>query len=175
MARVPYVTEDELDREFREYLAYEGKTLNVHRATGNNPELMAAFDDFLEALYTHAGLSEREQELVILSVASATGARYVWHQHVWLSRETDITETEIEAISGDAERSSPPASEHLSRTPGELATDQVSDRLHERVSEYLSTDTLVGISMLACAYLATARLLAALDVEIEDGDEFVGW
>lgn len=133
---------------------------------------MAAFDDFIEAVYAHAGLSEREQELVIHSVASATGARYVWHQHVWLSKDLGITDAEIEVISRGGRMEFTALERALIAYARGVATDQVSDRLHEWVAAYLSTDTLVGLSMVVCTYEATACLLAALDIKIEAGEEF---
>lgn len=175
MARVPYVSQDDLDPDYEEYLVYEGKTLNVHRATGNNQELIGAFDDFLEALYEHAGLSDRERELIILTVAATTGAEYQWHNHVWLAQELGVSEAEIEAIAhGDRSRF-PTHEQALIAYARGVAYGQIQEPLHEAVAEHFDTATIVGIAMLAAAYVAVGRVLDALDVDIEDGEDFTGW
>lgn len=175
MARVPYVTQDDLDSGFEEYVEYEGKTLNVHRGTGNNQEVMAAFDDFLEALYEHAGLSDRERELAILTVASTIGSEYQWHNHVWLSTDIGVSEEEIEAIARDDRSPFPVHEQALITYARAVAVGQVTDPLHRAVTEHFDTATIVGIATLAAAYVGVGRVLTALDIDIEEDEDFIGW
>lgn len=73
MARVPYVTEDELDPEYREYIVSSlqpGKTANVYAGIGNNPAVLKGLRQFFGTLWTDSGLSDRQREIVILTAAS---------------------------------------------------------------------------------------------------------
>ena len=50
---------------------------------------------------------------------------------------------------------------------------KVTNEIHQRLREKYNDKEIVGIAMLASHYLATAQMLFALEVPLED--EFVGW
>lgn len=51
----------------------------------------------------------------------------------------------------------------------------MNDAHHDAITEYFDTETIVGVANAAVGYLALSRLIKAYGVELEDGEEFVGW
>ncbi|MDL5363873.1 carboxymuconolactone decarboxylase family protein [Halalkalicoccus sp. NIPERK01] len=178
MARVPYAVDEDLDPEYRDLVVSSlqpGKRVNVYSAVGNNQEVLAGLRGFLGALWSDSGLSDRQRELLILTVASEIGSAYEWHQHVNIATDLGISEGEIRAIARD-ER--PPFSEEeraLVAYGRAVIRGRVTDAHHEALAEYLDDRAVVGAAAVAAAYLALGRVIDALGVELESSEEFVGW
>lgn len=178
MARVPYVTADDLDPEYRDLVVSSlqpGKTVNVYSAIGNNPAVLAGLREFLGALWSHSGLSDRQRELVILTTASEIGSTYEWHQHVGIAREAGLTDAEISAVARDDRDPLADDERAVVAYARAVVRGRVTDPLHEAVVEQVGETATVGAAAVAAGYLCLGRLIHALGVEIEAGDEFVGW
>lgn len=178
MARVPYVTQDELDPEFRELVVSSlqpGKTVNVYSAIGNNGEVLRGLRSFLGALWNHSGLDDRQREIVILTAASEIGSTYEWHQHVNIAAGAGLTVEEIGAIARDDRTPFSPAEQGLVAYARAVARGRVEDPLHDAMAEHFDDETIVGAAATAAGYVALGRVIDALGVELESGDEFVGW
>ena len=176
MARVPYVDPEDLPPEYRDRVyssADADRTANVFRAVANNPPLLSSFRKYFGYLWAESGLTEREREAVILAAARESGSTYEWHQHVRLGRGAGLDDEEIRAI-GAGDLDALPKREALC-VRFALATlrGEVDDALFESAAAEFDDSTLVGTAMLAAGYFGLARVLAALDVELEE--EFVGW
>lgn len=178
MARVPYVTQDELDPEYQDLIISSlqpGKRINVYSAIGNNPPVLAGFREFLGSLWSHSGLSDRQREIVILTAASETDAEYEWHQHVNIGTNSGLSRAEIAAIARDDRSEFATEEEALIAYTRAVARDRVTDALHEAMAEQFDEEVIVGAASTAAGYAALNTVISALGVEIEDGDEFVGW
>lgn len=178
MARVPYVTADDLDPEYRELVVSSlqpGKTVNVYSAIGNNPAVLSGLREFLGALWTHSGLSDRQREVVILTAASEIGSSYEWHQHVGIARTAGLTDAEISAIARDDRDPFTDDERALVAYARAVVRGRVNDPLHEAVVEQLGETSTVGAAAVAAGYLALGHLIQALGVDIEAGEEFAGW
>ena len=163
MARVPYVPQAELDPDYQDLVVSSlqpGKQLNVYSALSNNQEVLRGMRALLGTLWNDSGLTDRQREIVILTLASETGSEYEWHQHVSIAAEAGLE----------------PEEEHLivSYTRA-VAQGRVTDELHEAIGEHLGERALVGAASTAAGYLALGRVIDALAVEVERGDQFVGW
>jgi len=178
MARVHYVTQDELDSADRDLVVSSlqpGKTVNVYSAVGNNGAVLRGLHEFLGALRTDSGLTDRQREVVVLTVASELRSEYEWHQHVSIAADAGLDREEIAAIARD-DRGSFSADElALVAYTRAVARGRVGDAHHEALREQFDAETVVGTACTAAGYLALGRLIDALGVEIEDGDAFVGW
>lgn len=178
MARVPYTDPAELPAEYRDLVVSSlqpGKTVNVYRAIGNNPEVLDGFRTFLGSLWNESGLADRERELVILATARAVDCAYEWHQHVGIAKDAGVTEAEIRAINaGDTGEFSAAEAVLLDYTNA-VINGTVTDDLSDDLADHYDTETVAGATATAAGYLALARVIDALGVEIEAGDEFVGW
>lgn len=178
MARVPYVPRDELDPEYRDLVVSSlqpGKQVNVYSAISNNQEVLRGMREFLGALWNHSGLTDRQREIVILTVASEIGSEYEWHQHVNIASDADLEAEEIAAIARDDRDSFPEEERVLVAYTRAVARGRVTDELHDAVGEHFDEEALAGTASTAAGYLALGRVIDALGVEIEAGDEFVGW
>jgi alkylhydroperoxidase family enzyme len=131
--------------------------------------------EFLGALWSHSGLTERHRELVILTAASEIGSEYEWHQHVNIATDVGLRPDEIAAIARDDRSSFPDEEQALVAYARAVARGRVTDGLHELVSEYFDEETVVGAASITAGYVGLGRVIDALGVEIETGDEFAGW
>jgi alkylhydroperoxidase family enzyme len=178
MARVPYTTADDLAPAYRDLIVSSlqpGKTVNVYSAIGNNPAVLGGLREFLGALWTHSGLSDRQREVVILTAASETGSIYEWHQHVGIARTAGLTDDEISAVARDARDLLADDERALVAYARAVVRGRVTDPLHEAVVEQVGEAATVGAAAVAAGYLCLGRIIEALGVEIEAEDEFVGW
>ena len=177
MARVPYAEAADVPDEHEHLLesSLQGKPLHVYRSIGNNPAVLAGLRSFLGSLWTDSGLTERERELVILTVASETGNRYEWHQHVNIARGVGIGDDEIAALGrGDAD---PFGDEETTLVEYALAVvrGEVDAIAHDEIAALYDDEAIVGIAAAAEGYDALGGVIDAFDLELESGTEFHGW
>ncbi|WP_331232856.1 carboxymuconolactone decarboxylase family protein [Natronorarus salvus] len=175
MARVPYVTDEDLPPEYRDLIvsSLQGRRLHVYQSIGNNPEVLAGLRGFFASLWTDTGLDERGRELVILAVSREAEFDYEWHQHVRIARGVGVTDEEILAISEGRLETFDTDDRELIEYAIAVVREEVDDALHDRLAERHGNDTIVGIAALAGAYAMLGQVLAAFDVELEE--PFVGW
>lgn len=178
MPRVDYVSREEIDDEYEDLIVSSlqpGKRVNVYSAIGNNGPVLAGFREFLGSLWTDSGLSDRQREIVILTAASEIGSEYEWHQHVNIGTDAGLTREEIAAIGRDDRTAFSTDEQGLIAYTRAVARGRVTDALHEAVLEVLGAEATVGAATTAAGYVALGRVIDALGVEIEEGDEFEGW
>ena len=178
MARVPYAEQAELPAEYRDLVVSSlqpGKTINVYRAVGNNPAVLAGLRTFLGSLWSESGLTDRERELVILATARAADSAYEWHHHVGIAKDAGVTEAEIRAINTGAFDGFDPADTAILEYTAAVVAGRITDEHHDELAAQFAAAAISGIAATAAGYLALARVIEALGVEIEDGVDFVGW
>lgn len=178
MARVPYVTADELPEEVRDLVVSElqGRPLHVYQTIANNPAILAGLRGFLGSTWTDSGLTDRQRELVILAAARVADSAYEWHQHTRIARDDLIDIEEIAAIGAGAFDELGDDDRVLVEYATAVATGSVDDADHEAVRAVLGDDAgVVGAAATAAGYLGLGRLIDACGVELEPGDAFVGW
>ena len=84
---------------------------------------------------------------------------------------TGVTADEIRAIAVDDQSPFTDAEAALLS----YARAVIQDRVNDAITEYFDTEIIVGVVNAAVGYLALSRLIKAYDVELENGEEFVGW
>ena len=178
MARVRYLGGDELDPAYDDLLdstLQSDRTLNLNRALANNPEILRGFRSFFGALWDHSGLEDRQRELVILTVASEFRSEYEFQQHANVGSNAGLTSAEIAAIARDDRSGFGEKERALMAYARAVARGRLTDPIHTAVCEFLDEETVVGVATIASSYVGVALLLDALDIDIEPGEEFVGW
>lgn len=171
MARLDPVSEEDVAPEYREHLVSSlqgGKPLDLYGVMGNNPEVLAGMREYFGAMWSESGLTDRERELLILTVADEAGSEYEWHQHLNIAPEAGLTDAEISAIvTGDTgtldERDA-----LVVRYGRAAVRGAVDDELHARMAAAFDDDALVGAASVAGAYLGLARFIDAMGIEVED-------
>lgn len=178
MARVPSRDKADLPSEFHEYLVSSlqpGKPVNVYAAVGNNPTVLRGLRQFLGALWTDSGLTDREREIVILTAATELRNEYEFHQHCNIAPDAGLSADEVAALARDDHSHFNQPECALISYARAVARGRVTDPLHEAVAEHYDDETLTGAAATAAGYTCLGLMIDALGVEIEAEDEFVGW
>lgn len=178
MARVPYVSRDELEPEYRDLVVSSlqpGETLNVYSAIATNQDVLYGLREFLGSLWNGSGLTDRQREIVILTAAAEMGSEYEWHQHVAIATDAGLESAEIAAIARDDHEPLADEEAALVAYTRAVVRGRVTDPLHAAVLEYVDEETVVGAASTAAGYAALGLIIDALGVEIESDDVFVGW
>lgn len=170
MARVPYVSEDDVSEEYRDMLTSQlqpGEPLNLYAALGNNEELLAGMRSYFGAMWSESGLSEREREFVILAVADEAGSDYEWYQHLNIAANAGLTDTEISAIVTDDLVALDDEAALLVEYARAVVAGRVTDDLHDRLAARYDDSTVVAVATIAGSYLGLARFIDAMAIEAE--------
>lgn len=174
MARVPLRRQDDLPDEYQYLLGEDAMgEINLLCAMANNPQVLQSYMRYGSTLWAESGLNGVDVERVILAVARALDARYEWHQHVPIARDEGVPDEDIDAIGRGAIEELEDRHEAIVAYARAVATGDVDNAVFEAVTAYLDDHTVVGVTLLATHYLATARFLDALSVPTEG--QFVGW
>lgn len=174
MARVPLLRTEDLPEEYQYLMETDALgERNIFRAMGNNPVVMQSYMRYGTVLWEESGLSFRDRELVILGVASTLNSRYEWQQHVDIARDAGIARDELLAINRGEYAGFDDSERALLDYAASFATGDVTDAEHDALAEHFDAKTVAGTAMLASHYVATARVLDALEVPVEGS--FVGW
>lgn len=175
MARIPQRSRSELPEEYQ-YLLDEDALgeRNIFTTMGNNPPILKSYMLYGSTVWDECGLSAHDRELAILAVARALDSRYEWEQHVGIGHEAGVSPGAMRAIGrGDLSVFDPDVRAALEYVQA-VATDEVTDEIHEQVRAHFDDESVIGICVLATHYVATARFLSSLSVPLE-ASEFVGW
>lgn len=188
MARLSYVDPSDLPADERELLdtlsdddvdaadrrhSLRGGTLNVYRALGRNLALLEGFRSFASVAWTESGLSPHEREVVILATAYYADSAYEWQQHVRVALDAGMDPEQLLAISRETPDRLAPEHAALVAYVQRFVDGRVTDETHERLTAHYDETVVLGVGMLSGCYLGLARVLQALEVDLES--TFVGW
>lgn len=188
MARLTYATPEDLPPDKRDLLetlsnadvddadrehSLRGGSLNVYRAIGRNPMLLEAFREYASTAWAQAALSPHGREVVILTTAYYTDSVYEWQQHVRVALDTGMDAKQLLAISREEPDRLERPHAALVAYVEQFVDGRVDDATHERLANHYDDEIILGVGMLSGCYLGLARVLDALDVDLEA--EFVGW
>lgn len=178
MARVPYTTPEDLDPEYRDLIVstlQPGKTVHIYAALGNNPDVLAGMRELLGSVWSDSGLTDRQREIVILTVASEIESAYEWHQHTNIAFDVGLGADEMGAIGRDDRSPFSTAEAALIAYTRAVAQGRVEEPHHSAISEFFDDKTMVGITATAASYVALGTIIDALGIEIEADETFIGW
>jgi len=168
MARLPYLTSQDLDEADRDLLA---RDLNLYRILAHSPAGARAFA--APALYVRhdSALDPRLRELAILQIGYSTGARYEYAHHVEIGLEVGLTEADIHAVAretggesshlGALERAVLAAAREL------VEGTKLGDDTYAAISAALEPACIVDLIMVISTYCGVVRLLGALEIDLE--------
>lgn len=144
---------------------------NIFRVLANAPQVLKGFGDLGGRLLARGTLDARVREIVINAVSCKLQAVYEWSHHVGMARGAGVTDDELRAVrDGRLE-----ALGDLERTCVEFAHN-VDDRSVKEADVGalrglgLGDEQIVELAVLAGFYGMAARVLLALDVEIDEGN-----
>jgi alkylhydroperoxidase family enzyme len=110
MARLPYVSREDLTAEerevFDEFERERGTAPgHIHRAIANAPNLLRRFSAMAMELRNHTDLDPRLRELALMTVGRIAGAEYEFVHHWNIALNLGVRREQLEQLA-DFERSS---------------------------------------------------------------------
>ncbi len=167
MQRVPFAEFDPALRRRLEKLW--GKPVNLYRALGNHPALVAAWTEFSNAIRNESRTPRRLREIMILRTAQIARSEYEWAHHLRMARNAGVSEAQIAALAGWRGAKEFDARERaaLALTEAVMACD-VGDDVHREVKRHFGDAEFVELALTAAFYAMVSRMLDAMRVELDE-------
>jgi alkylhydroperoxidase family enzyme len=152
-------------REGREPIA-------LYYLLAHTPDLVQPFSDYGQALRNQATTSRELRELVVLRIAHLTACEYEWAHHVPMAVASGLPLSTIDGLHrweassafGERERA-------VLRFVDQMHELAVSDVTFDDLHTYLDDAQIIEIALTVGHYEGVARVLQALDVDIEQAYE----
>jgi len=173
MARVSYVATAEAQGDAGEVLAKMEErgsaVLNLHRALANSPNGLRNFMRLGNSLLFHGVLPPALRELAILRIAQMTGAGYEWAHHVPIARQAGVGEEQVSELK--SWQTSPHFNEReraaLRYVESVTSAVAVPDEVFQEARRHLGEAEVVELTLVAGYWGMVARLLLALQIDVE--------
>jgi alkylhydroperoxidase family enzyme len=166
MQRVPMAGfSPELQRRLE---ALWGKPVNLYRALGNQPALVAAWTEFFNSLRHESRTPRALREIMILRTAQLARSEYEWAHHLAMARKSGVREAQIAALAAWRESQQFDARERAALALAEAVTAcRMTDAVHAEAKRHFSDGDYVELCLTAAAYAMVSRMLDALGVELD--------
>jgi len=169
MARLPYLDAEQLAPEHRDLLA---RDIALHRILVSSPGAARAFGGLGQYIRHGSKLDPRLRELAILQVGWLARSPYEWSHHIKIGYEFGVTDADIEGLIAESRGQASPleplarlvlkAAREVHAGPG-IAPDSFA-----ALRQALDAGSLVDLVVTASFYCAVVRLLASLEVDVEE-------
>jgi len=166
MQRVPLA---EFSPELQQRLeALWGKPVNLYRALGNQPALVAAWTEFFNSVRHESRTPRRLREIMILRTAQLARSEYEWAHHLVMARKAGVREAQIAELANwrDSRQFDERECAALALTEAVTAC-KMTDEVHAEVKRHFSDADYVELCVTAAAYAMVSRMLDALGVELD--------
>jgi alkylhydroperoxidase family enzyme len=169
MARVPYLSKADLSSADQDVLA---RDITLHRAIAHSPKGARAFLGLGKFIRHESRLDPRLRELAILQVGYLARSPYEFSHHIKIAREFGVSDADIRAMIDDSEgresRLDEPAKLVLKAARDMTADLAVSAKTFAALRRHLDNERLVDLVMTIAFYCGVVRLLASLEIDVED-------
>ncbi|HEY1259218.1 MAG TPA: carboxymuconolactone decarboxylase family protein [Stellaceae bacterium] len=169
MARLPYLDRADLLPEHQDLLA---RNLNLYRVLAHSPRAARSLNTLARYIRDGSRLDPRLRELAILQVGYLTRSAWVFSHHVRIGREVGVADWEIRAVADETEgRPSKldPLAKATLRAARETTRDlSVGDDTFAELRRELDNERLTDLVVTISFYNGLARLLAAMQVDVEE-------
>jgi alkylhydroperoxidase family enzyme len=178
MARLPYLDKSDLAPEFQDLLS---RNINLNRALVHSPNGTRAFGALAHFIRRKSVLDPRLREMAILQVGYLTRSAYEYSHHVEIGRHFGVSDDDIRAITDETEgrpTTLEPIAKAVLRATREMTNGlAVSDTTFAELRRGLDNERLTDLVVTIAFYNAVVRVLATLQIDVEDGykkflDEF---
>ncbi len=169
MARVPYLTAEELPAEYRHLL--RERPINLRRAMVNLPALAELYAGIAEWFRFEAQVEPRLRELAILYVGYANASAYAFCQHVRIGTQHGLTDADIDAVI-DRVNGRPTALPELETAVLDAAEEltlraTLGDDGWEALVGALGPTGAMELTLAIAHYNYVVRMLGALRIDVE--------
>ena len=174
MARVPLIQEQD-HPELAELIGKlragrRGKLINIYRLLLNSPALAESWFNHSNAVRWKTTLDGRLRELVIIRLGHLTGAQYVVRQHVpALALADGVTLAECDALADWRPSGLFSARERAALAFADTMTREIAvpDAVFGEVKRHFDNRQVVELTVLIGTYNMNARVLRALELDLE--------
>jgi len=180
MARVPFI-DTENHPELSELAGRissgrRGKLINVYRTLLHSPPLAESWFNHINQVRWGTEIGGRLREIVIIRLGHLVASAYVLRQHVpVLAAGEGVTQAECDALADwensdlftDAERAA------LAYVDAMTRDIVVTDNVFEPLRAHYTNRQIVELTLMIGAYISHARVLQALEVDLEPDDNRV--
>jgi 4-carboxymuconolactone decarboxylase len=144
---------------------------NIVRLTYRNPEMHRGFASLSGRVHSTSHLSNRLRELIVLTVLARLRAGYEWQQHTVAALRSGVTSDEVTAIAQGDTSSFDAAEQAAMALATAVDAVAVSGPLWDEARRHYGEVELLDLVMLAGFYGCAARVVLALDVDLEEPAE----
>jgi 4-carboxymuconolactone decarboxylase len=158
--------------------AYDkGSGSNMVMTLAHHPALAMAYYTFGKHLLVASTLPMRDRELVVLRVAWLLRSAYEWHYHVGYALNLGMRLDEIAAIEGGSGAANWNARDAaVLRAVEELyEQSRLSDACRAMLARHFDDRQIVDLVFTIGNYVMLSWAIAALDIELEDGIDPIGF
>jgi alkylhydroperoxidase family enzyme len=168
MARIPYLTEDDLRPEDRELLK---RKINLARLLANSPGAARNFEKLGQWIRFESRLDPRLRELAILQVGYMTRSDYEYSHHIKIGRDFGVSDADIRAMIAETngeESGLPELDRAVLRSAREMTDGlKICDDTFAVLRRDLDDERIVDLVVTIAFYNGVVRLLASLEIDVE--------
>ena len=169
MARLPYLSSEDLDAEHRHLL---DRPINLFRALAHGPEVLQWMSEIGGWIRYRCKLDPRLRELAIIQVGYLTESPYEFSHHVKIGLDFGVTDTDLLDLVADTRGEPTSLGEQeraVLRAARELTVGtELSDETWSRLRQFLPPDRLLDLLFVVTHYVQVVRMLGALRIDVEE-------
>ncbi len=169
MARVPYVDRSDLAPEDQDLLA---RDIALNHALVNSPGAARNFGRLGGYIRSRSPLNPRLRELAILQVGYLTRSKYEYSHHIKLGYEFGVGDEDIRALAAETagqQTALDPLTRAVLRAAREMTLElSIRPETWKELAASLDNQELVDLVVTIGFYCGVVRILASLEVEVED-------
>ena len=177
MSRLPLVSDrpsDPILAEIFGRLSAQGREpSNLYRVLGHAPAMLRAWVGMAWPLRTEPAAPRALRELMIMRAAQLTDAEYEWAHHWAMAVGAGVAEAKLRSLAGwrSSDLFSEPERAALAYAEEIVAGAEVGEGTFAEVRRLFAPAEVIELTLTASFYANVARVLRALDVDLEPGYE----
>jgi alkylhydroperoxidase family enzyme len=147
-----------------------GTVINVYKALLHNPDLAASWFQHINTVRWGTELEGRLREVLIIRIGHLTGSAYILRQHVpKLAEAEGLSQEQCDALDDWRVSDLFDGAERAALAFADAMTEriEVPDEVFEPLRDHFSERQIVELTVLIASYNMHARVLRALDVDLE--------
>lgn len=168
MARVPYLTADDLPEEDRDILS---RPITLLQALANNPPATRAFEHLGMWIRFKCPLDPRLRELAIIQVGYVARSAYEYSHHVKIGMDAGVTEADLKAMAVESAGGTsdlPPLDRAVLRAAREMEADGgMSQATFDELAAAIGDSQVIDLAITIGFYCGVVRVLASLAIDVE--------
>ncbi len=169
MARLPYLDKSDLLPEHQDLLA---RNINLYRLLAHSPRAARSLNTLARFIRDGSRLDPRLRQMAILQVGYVTRSAYEFSHHIRISREFGVSDQDIRAIAEEtAGRATAldPLAKAVLRAAREMTCGlEISNEAFDALRHEIDDERLTDLVMTIAFYNGLVRLMAALQIDVED-------